>query len=139
MLLASAGWICDPPTPSTPRAKVSSGVLTTEYNSVPWVVKSRPWSADSGGVPATTVIVPPFLAAVVLGAELEPHAVAVTATAPASSDPAAGLRNLFIGLGPGIMCDSSSWRYGRAAWLPPGRTSAPPSLLAALGKHLAPN
>src|ERR1700752_4984271 len=60
---ASAGSIFVPPTPCTPRANVSSGVFTTEYSSVPWVVKSSPWSADSGAVPAAIVIVPPAWAA----------------------------------------------------------------------------
>src|SRR5437660_856952 len=34
-------------------------MLTTDCSSLPWVVKSSPWSAESGGVPAAIVIVPP--------------------------------------------------------------------------------
>src|SRR5947209_2776763 len=50
-----------PSAPSTPRLKVSSGVSMTEYSSLPCVVKSRPGSADSGGVPEAMVMVPPSL------------------------------------------------------------------------------
>src|SRR5579859_1360526 len=59
-LWASAGTILAPAVPWTPRTNVSSGVLMTEYSSLPCVVKSRPWSADSGAVPDAIVIVPPL-------------------------------------------------------------------------------
>src|ERR1700753_2401485 len=50
-----------PPAPWTPRLKVSSGMSITDSSSLPCVVKSRPGSADSGGVPESMVMVPPFL------------------------------------------------------------------------------
>jgi hypothetical protein len=74
-----------PAAPSTPRLKVSSGVSTTDSSSLPWVVKSRPGSADCGGVPETTVTLPPLLPpdvpvlAPVLVPELEPVAAGLEA------------------------------------------------------------
>jgi hypothetical protein len=71
---------------------------------VPWVVKSSPWSADSGAVPATIVIVPPFVAPVLaellllddeLELELELQAPSATTTAPVT---ASGMMYLFMGL-----------------------------------------
>jgi hypothetical protein len=82
-------------------------MFTTEYSSVPWVVKSSPWSADSGAVPAAIVIVPPAWALAVLLAELPPLAellpeldveelqAATATTAPQSNEAPSGLRYLF--------------------------------------------
>jgi hypothetical protein len=50
-----------PAVPSTPRLKVRRGMSTTDSSSLPCVVKSRPGSADSGGVPDAIVMVPPSL------------------------------------------------------------------------------
>ncbi len=93
-LLASAGSILVPAVPCTPRLKVKSGVLTTEYSSVPWVVKSSPWSADSGGVPDAIVIVPPFLPWVLellVDVDELPHAASTTARTAAVDAATIGL------------------------------------------------
>ena len=69
---------------------------------MPWVVKSSPWSADSGGVPEAIVIVPPLLpleVAAGLAPDDEPEllqAPSTTTTTPVSSDPTSGLTYLFI-------------------------------------------
>jgi hypothetical protein len=87
-------------------------MFTTEYSSVPWVVKSSPWSADSGAVPATIVIVPPAWALAVLPGLLllpgllpgllpelvaEELQAASATTAPQSNAAPSGLRYLFMG------------------------------------------
>src|SRR5581483_437094 len=97
-----------PAVPWTPRTNVSSGVLTTEYSSLPCVVKSSPWSADSGGVPDAIVIVPPLwplvaplaLPALVAALLVElddepPHAASATAAATPNSTAETGLVYLF--------------------------------------------
>jgi hypothetical protein len=82
-------------------------MFTTEYSSVPWVVKSSPWSADSGAVPAAIVIVPPAWALALLPGlllllpellpelDVEELQAASATTAPQSNEAPSGLRYLF--------------------------------------------
>jgi hypothetical protein len=74
---------------------------------VPWVVKSSPWSADSGAVPAAIVIVPPFVPPVLLpvllllpglppALDVEELQAATAPTVPQSNKAPSGLRYLFI-------------------------------------------
>ena len=91
---------------------------------MPWVVKSSPWSADSGAVPAAIVLVPPAwplellqaLLAVLLPGLLpelvvEELQAASAVTAPQSNKAPSGLRCLFIG---------SSSQFTAGAYLTPG-------------------
>ena len=72
---------------------------------MPWVVKSSPWSADSGAVPAAIVMVPPAWALELLPGLLLPELLpeldveelqaASATTAPQSNEAPSGLRYLF--------------------------------------------
>jgi hypothetical protein len=73
---------------------------------LPWVVKSSAWSAESGGVPESIVIVPPawalelllpgLLAGLLPELDAEELQAASAATAPQSNEAPSGLRYLFI-------------------------------------------